>query len=141
MGTTYQSTTLAAPVADVWAAIRDFHDLSWAEGVIESCEAGGSLKGDQIGAKRLLNGVFHETLLDLNDLEHVIKYQIDDGPSPVSKEEVSNYVGVVHLLPITDSGKTFIEWSSSWHGKDQECHDFCQQIYLALLGALAKRFS
>jgi hypothetical protein len=80
-------------------------------------------------------------LLDLNDLERVVKYRIDDGPPPVSKEDVTDYVGILHLLPITDSNTTFVEWSSSWHGKDQECHDFCHQIYLALLGALGKKFS
>ena len=135
MGKTYQSITVDASIDNVWAAVRDFHDVSWAAGVLETCEAVGDLKGDQIGAKRVLNGVFHETLRGLNDLEHTVKYTIDDGPSPVSPNDVSGYVGVLHLIPVTDSDTTFVEWSSSWDGSEEAC-DFCHNIYVALLGAL-----
>ncbi len=47
---------------------------SWAGGVIEKCEPVGKLEGNQIGAKRLLNGAFHETLLAVSDVDRSVKY-------------------------------------------------------------------
>lgn len=55
MGKTYQSIVIDRPVDEVWATVRDFHDLSWAPGVVESLEVVGDKVGDQVGAKRLLN--------------------------------------------------------------------------------------
>ena len=65
----YNSCVVNAPVDRVWTALRDFHDMSWAPQVITSFEKVGDATGDQIGAKRLLNGVFHETLRGLDDTD------------------------------------------------------------------------
>ena len=62
MGKTYQTAVINAPVDQVWSKIKNFHDFSWATGVIEKCEAVGDKPGDQIGARRILNDAFHETL-------------------------------------------------------------------------------
>lgn len=141
MGKTHQTTTIDAPREKVWARIRNFHDMSWGSGVIEECKAVGDKAGDEIGAGRLLNNVFHETLLELNDADHLIRYSIDDGPSPVSKEEVSDYIGVLRLLPATDGDGTVVEWSSSWQGNDDEAEEFCHAIYVQLLADLKESFS
>lgn len=142
MGKTYQSTVVNAPVDKIWAAVRDFHDLSWSANVIEKVEVVGDKKGDQLGARRVLNDAFHETLLELSDAEHTIRYSIDDGPPPVSKEDIDNYIGCVRLTPITDSNATFFEWSSSWEKNGEaDCADFCHTIYLALLADLRSHFS
>ena len=141
MGKTYQSITINAPVDRVWAAVRDFHDVSWAPGVLEKCTPVGDLKGDQIGARRVLNDAFHETLLELSDLDHTVRYSIDDGPSPVSKEEVKDYIGELRLRPITENDATFVEWSSSWDTRDNSAEEFCHTIYVALLGDLKKALS
>jgi|TARA_B100001971_G_C17736929_1_gene308766 hypothetical protein len=141
MGKTYQTTAINAPLEKVWATIRNFHDMSWASNVIEECTAVGDKAGDEIGAQRLLNNAFHETLLELNDPDHTIRYRIDDGPSPVSKDEVSDYIGVLRLLPATDGDGTIVEWSSSWEGKDAEVEDFCHNIYVLLLADLKESFS
>src|SRR6056297_2058063 len=92
MGSTYQSIVVPAPASAVWQTLRDFHDLSWAPDVVESCEAVGDHASTQPGAQRVLNDAFHETLHAVNDVDRVLKYSIDDGPSPVSKDEVSGYV-------------------------------------------------
>ena len=62
----YQSIVIAAPIDQVWDTVKNFHDFSWAAGVIDSCEAVGSIGGSEIGAQRILNGLFHETLLECN---------------------------------------------------------------------------
>ena len=141
MGKTYQSIVINAPVEKVWEKLSDFHDMSWASGVIEKCGPVGKLNGNQIGTKRLLNDAFHETLLEVSQVDRTIKYSIDDGPSPVSKNDVKEYIGAIRLSPITEDNTTFVEWSSSWHGNDAAASDFCHNIYVALLGALKKSFS
>ena len=133
----YQSIIVNAPISKVWETIEDFHDMSWASQVIETCESVGEYSGTEIGAKRILNNAFHETLLESNELEHRIRYSIDEGPSPVSASEVSNYIGQVQLKPITLNNATFVEWSSFWESTSEEARDFCHQIYVALLKALA----
>lgn len=132
MGQTRQSVVIKTPSERVWAAIRNFHDLSWAPNVIENVEAVGSAGGGEIGAKRVLNGAFHETLLTLDDAQMTLTYSIDDGPSPVSKDDVDNYVGVVTVSGAEEGG-TLVEWSSSWDRNDEAGHDFCSPIYGALL--------
>ncbi|WP_305907901.1 SRPBCC family protein [Methylomarinum sp. Ch1-1] len=137
----YQSIVVEAPIEQVWDTLKDFHDMSWADNVIQSCVAVGVSGGTEVGAKRVLNDVFHETLLECNNDDYRIRYSIDDGPSPVSSDEVQNYVGQIQLKPITLSGSTFVEWSSRWESTSEEARDFCHQIYIALLRALAERMA
>jgi len=85
-------------------------------------------------------GVFHETLVDIIEDEYLMKYSIDDGPSPVSKSEVSDYFGVIKLSPATESNGTLVEWSSSWKSDVEDAVEFCHGIYVALLGELAESF-
>ena len=103
------------------------------------CESVGDTSGIEIGAKRILNNAFHETLLESNESEHRVRYSIDDGPSPASASEVRDYIGQVQLKPITLNNATFVEWSSSWESTSEEARDFCHQIYMALLKALADK--
>ena len=138
MGKTYQSIVVNGSIEKVWERIRNFHDASWAPNVVTKMTVVGSLKGDQVGAQRVLNDAFHETLLELSDVKHRIRYSIDDGPSPVSKNDVKEYVGSVRLLPVTEGESTFVEWSSSWQANDQPAAEFCHGIYVALLKDLKK---
>ena len=140
MKSTYQSIVINAPIENVWERVKDFHDFSWAPKVITECVDNGDKKGTEVGAKRILNGVFHETLIDYDATTHTVRYKIDDGPSPVSKGEVNNYVGYLHLLPITKDNTTFVEWSSSWEADTNDAVNFCHNIYVALLDELASSF-
>lgn len=132
MGMTNQSIVINAPADRVWKAIRDFHDLSWAPNVIQNVEAVGDASGGELGAKRVLNGMFHETLLTLDDAQRRLTYSIDDGPSPISSEDVSDYVGVVQVSA-GEGGGTLVEWTSSWEKNDEAGYEFCHPIYVALL--------
>ncbi len=140
MLTTNQSVVVDAPIADVWSRFSDFHDFSWAPNVMTQVDQVGSIDGGSPGAKRILNNAFHETLIEINNDEYSLKYSIDDGPSPVSKEEVDNYIGVVRLSPAEDGSGTLVEWSSSWDSNVDDAVEFCHGIYVALLGELAKSF-
>ena len=138
MKKTYQSIRINVPIEKVWARIKDFHDFSYAPNVITKCVPEGDKSGSEVGAKRILNDAFHETLIELNDAEHTIRYSIDNGPSPLSSNDISNYRGQVHLLPITKDNTTFIEWSSSWESDSDDAVEFCHGIYIALLDDMAK---
>lgn len=136
MGTTHQEILINRPADVVWNAIRDFHELGWAPNVVSEVTRVGDNAGDQPGAGRVLNGVFHETLQSIDDDAMTFSYSIDDGPSPVSKDEVSNYVGRVS---VESSGSgTRVEWNSSWEQNDEPVHDFCHGIYIALLNDMKK---
>ncbi len=141
MLTTNQSIVVDAPIADVWSRFSDFHDFSWAPNVMTQVDKVDSIDGGKSGAKRILNNAFHETLIEISNDEYSLKYSIDDGPSPVSKEEVDNYVGVVRLSPAEDGSGTLVEWSSSWDSEVDDAVEFCHGIYVALLGELAKSFA
>ncbi len=140
MPATSQSKVVNAPPADVWRKLRNFHDLSWAPNVITSVDKVGGLEGSAVGAKRVLNKAFHETLVEISEASHSLKYSIDDGPSPVSKEEVSNYYGFIKLSPAKDGSETLVEWTSEWDAKVDDAVAFCHGIYVALLDELAKSF-
>ena len=137
----YNSTVVSAPAEKVWQAFRNFHDLSWAAGVINSVEAVGSISGNSVGAKRILNGAFHETLIAVDDDSRTLEYSIDDGPDAVSKDNVQGYVGKVRVLPVTDDGSTFVEWTSRWTSSGGGVIEFCDPIYRALLDDLKQHFS
>ena len=140
MPTTDQSIVVDASIADVWSKFTDFHDLSWAPNVISNVEKVGGIDGGAPGAKRILNNAFHETLIEIDSDRHFLRYSIDDGPSPVSKEEVSNYIGVVKVSPSDEGNGTLVEWTSSWESNVDDAVEFCHGIYVALLGELAKSF-
>lgn len=137
MGNTYQSIVINAPREKVWDTVKNFHDTSWAPKVIKKLDAIGDKAGNEIGAQRLLNGVFAETLQELNEDAFTFKYSIDEGPAPVSSNDLKNYIGRVALTSATLSDATLVEWSSSWEeGKTDETVEFCHGIYVALLNSL-----
>ncbi|MGF1739564.1 SRPBCC family protein [Vibrio profundum] len=137
MGKCYNKIELNQPIDSVWQEVSDFHDMSWASGVVTSLQKVGAVDGHHVGAKRVINDAFHETLVEYNDDAHRFAYHIDDGPGPVSDSVVQDYVGVVQLTE-TDNG-TLVEWSSSYHSaQDGEIADLCNPIYIALLSELKK---
>jgi len=140
MPTTSQSIEINAPVAEVWSRIGNFHDFSWAPNVISSVEKVGAIDGGSTGAKRILNNLFHETLIEVDHDQYFLRYSIDDGPSPVSRDEVSNYIGTIKLGPVKEGDGTLVEWTSSWESNVEDAVEFCHGIYVALLGELEKSF-
>lgn len=140
MPSTNQSKDIDASISEVWSKFNNFHDLSWAPNVITNLEKVGSIDGGEVGAKRIVNNAIHETLVEIDNGEYMLKYSIDDGPSPVSKEEVSNYYGFVKLSPATDGNGTHVEWSSSWESNVEDAVEFCHGIYVAFLNELAESF-
>ncbi len=138
----FNSIVINAPVDKVWEKIKDFHDFSWAPNVISKCEQVGDKSGTQVGAKRILNDAFHETLIDIDEAEYRFQYSIDDGPSPLSKEDVKNYKGDIYLIPITNN-TTVMACKTSWQSAtdDSATEGFCNPIYAAILDEVANYLS
>ena len=135
----YNSCVVNASADEVWATLRNFHDLAWAKDVLATCEPVGGAGPHEVGAGRLLNGVFKETLRQLDDDGRTVRYSIDDAPgTPV--ESAIEYVATVRACPITSDGTTFVEWSSRWADSEGGVAEFCDPIYQGLLAALQKHF-
>ncbi len=47
---------------------------------------------------------------------------------------------LLQVSPVTDTDTSYVEWSSTWNGKDQETAEFCSPIYVALLADLKSKF-
>jgi hypothetical protein len=139
----YNSIIVPAPIERVWSRINDFHDFSWAPSLIASCEKVGSGGGSSVGARRLLNGVFLDTLVAYSTIEHRLMYSMDEGPSPVSSREIRGYVGDLHLLPVTAASATFAEWTGTWdtwEGGGEAAVAYMNDVYRSLLVDLAASF-
>lgn len=140
----YQATIINASADSIWKVIRDFHDLSWSPNVVESVTVVGDVSGVEVGAKRVLNDVFHETLHVLDDASRHLKYSIDDGPGPVAKDSVSGYFGDVRVLPVTvpgDSDQSVVVWTSNWESEEGGVAEFCDPIYRGLLTDMKDHFA
>jgi hypothetical protein len=136
----YNSIVVPAPIEQVWSRINDFHDFSWAPSLIASCEKVGSGGGSSVGAQRLLNGIFLDTLIAYSAIERRLMYSMDEGPSPVSSREILDYVGDLHLLPVTAAGATFAEWTATWEGGGEAAIAYMNSVYRSLLLDLAASF-
>ena len=140
MPSTLESKVIKAPVEQIWDKFNNFHDISWAAKVLTSCEKVGELDGDAVGAKRLLNGAIHETQTEINPDNYTLRYSIDDGPSPISSDDVSNFIATVQLSPLPDGSGTLVKWGSRWDSNSDDAVSFCSGIYAALLNELAESF-
>ena len=140
----FNATVINASADSIWNVIRDFHDLSWSPNVVESVTIVGDASGVEVGAQRVLNDAFHETLRLLDDAARHLMYSIDDGLGPVAKDAVSGYVGEVRVLPITvpgDSDQSVVVWTSSWESDSGGVAEFCDPIYHGLLTDMRNHFA
>ena len=137
----YNSIIVDGSADQVWSKIRNFNDMGWADGIVESLETIGDKAGTEVGAKRLLNGAITETLVSFNDDARAFSYSIDDGPAVLSKEQVRGYLGSVRVAPITATGQCFVEWESHWQDAEGDVKGFCDPLYAGLLGLLQKQFA
>ena len=123
-----------APIARVWAVLRDFnsHD-QWHDVVAESRIDGGE-RGDQVGCVRsftLKDGNrIREQLLTLSDTEYKSTYCIVEATVPLQR-----YVATVTLKPVTDGDRTFWHWESTFAtppGQERELREMvARDVYEA----------
>jgi Polyketide cyclase / dehydrase and lipid transport len=118
MTTAYYSTVLNHPLETVWDLIRDFNNYpAYIDGVSESVIEDDK-GGDEVGAVRrfcYLGNWIRQRLAGHSDEAHALTYAgieplpfpaglVPDAPAP------TRYEGTMHLLPIVEGNRTFIEW-------------------------------
>jgi len=145
MAKAYYSTIFEQTADQVWAAIRDFGNYTWAENVSESyIEEGKS--GDTVGAIRSARinntDVYHrQRLLAHSDLDRFYTYEFcEPFPYPVR-----NCVVTLRVTPITDGNRAFVEWSGTFDCEASEYDHwttyFPHEVWAKLLGSLKRSFS
>lgn len=70
MGSCNNKIEIEQSIDTVWEIIKDFHDMSWASDVITSVAKVGDKSGYELGAKRIINDAFHETLIEKDSDYH-----------------------------------------------------------------------
>lgn len=138
----FNSIVISAPTGKVWNTLKKFHDLSWSKNVITKLEIIGDKKDTEIGAQRVLNDAFHETLQSVDNEAMTFTYSIEDGPGPAAKENMDNYICLVTVFSVTENNSSFVLWTSDWESsKEDNVADFFNPIYHALLQDLKEHFS
>ncbi len=141
----YASSIINAPVAEVWAHIRDFNALpKWHPGFVNSRIEDGR-PGDSVGCIRVFDladggGTLREQLLALSDIDRACTYSILSSPMPLH-----NYVAILRLHPVIDGDATFIEWSSNFEtppDQEEEMVDLLTSaVYQAGFNSLKQHFT
>jgi hypothetical protein len=127
MARVYVSSIIDAPVAKVWAKVRDFNALPrWVPAVRESRIENGE-PADKVGCVRdfyLQNGDhLRERLLGLSDYDMFCTYSILESPMPLT-----DYIATLRLTPVTDGDKTFAEWTAEFECAPEAAADLVNGI-------------
>jgi mxaD protein len=110
-----ETTTIKAPVDQVWATVKDFDSLNkWHPAVAKDEIVKGS--NNMPGAVRALSikdgPVIKERLLSFSDATHTFSYKFIDTPFPIK-----DYVSTLRLKANPD-GSTLVRWSSTFKRKN-----------------------
>ena len=120
-----RSTIVDAPIAAVWAVLRDFNSHDQWHTVVDASRIENGESSAQVGCVRnftLKDGNhIREQLIALSDTEYRSTYTILDATVPLMR-----YVATVTLKPVTDGNRTFWHWESSFAtppGRERELRD------------------
>jgi Polyketide cyclase / dehydrase and lipid transport len=103
-----ETIEIDAPPAKVWAAIADFHDMSWLPGVAKTTGEGGN-EPDVATRQLTVDGgaTIDESLYKYNAGAMSYSYRIDKVDVKVLP--VDNYSSTITVLP-AEGGKSTVEW-------------------------------
>ncbi|MEM7343615.1 MAG: SRPBCC family protein [Chloroflexota bacterium] len=114
----FASVVIDAPVEKIWPILRDFIGLTVWSPAVKEASITNDKASDQVGAIRRLDIVdgsaFVETLVALSDEEMYLKYNIVEGPVPVT-----DYVATMQLQPVTEGNMTYATWSAEFDAPDE----------------------
>ncbi|HUL10155.1 MAG TPA: SRPBCC family protein, partial [Candidatus Acidoferrum sp.] len=117
-----RSAIIDAPIDAVWRVLRDFNSHHLWHPAVATSEIEGGQPPDQPGCVRrfrLRDGAeLREQLIALSDRDFSLTYCILDSPIPLL-----DYVATVRLRRVTDGGRTFWEWRSTFRtppGREDE---------------------
>jgi uncharacterized protein YndB with AHSA1/START domain len=114
----WTSRVIKAPVADVWAIMRDFAGMGAWHSDITKMHMLQRERSDKVGGIRdFYFGTDHlnEELLHLDDINHSFSYRITKSELPWI-----NYVSGPRLWPVTSNNTTFGVWIGDWDASPQD---------------------
>ncbi|HYE39540.1 MAG TPA: SRPBCC family protein [Ramlibacter sp.] len=124
-----RSTVIDAPIARVWAVLRDFNSHDQWHAVVDASRIENGEPSSRVGCVRnftLKDGNrIREQLIGLSDSEYQSTYTIVEATVPLMR-----YVATVTLKPVTDGDRTFWHWESSFEtppGRERELRDMVAQ--------------
>ena len=122
-----RSTVIDAPIARVWAVLRDFNSHDRWHDVVAESRIEGSERSDQVGCVRSFSlkdgNRIREQLLTLSDSEHRSTYCIVEATVPLQR-----YVATVSLKPVTDGDRTFWHWESTFSTPPGQERELAQMV-------------
>lgn len=122
----FESTIINASADKIWATMRDFIGLTVWSGAVTGAHITNGKAADQVGAIRHLDivdgTIFIETLVAHSDEEMWLKYDIVEGPIPVT-----DYVATMRLYRVTATDQTYATWSAEFDCPDDQ-RDAMQEI-------------
>jgi Polyketide cyclase / dehydrase and lipid transport len=133
------SSVIEAPLAAVWALIRDFNSLPLWHPAIADSEIEDSRESSAVGCIRKLTlksgETVREQLLELSDSQTRFTYNILE-----SEVGLLDYVAELSLLPITDGNQCLAIWTANFRtvsGLEMEKHTMVERdVFLGGLHAL-----
>jgi len=114
-----ETVEIKAPVAAVWAAIKDYDSLNkWHPGFVkDEIVKGANNKPGAVRALTIKDGpTFTEELLSFKEAKHTYQYKIIESPLPLS-----GYVATVVVKPGKE-GATTVVWSAKFTRKNPAEH-------------------
>jgi hypothetical protein len=125
------SSTIDAPIAQAWEAVRRFDAVAELLPFVKSSPIEEDREPTAVGAVRVVTqtdgAVFREVLVAHSDAEWFYSYTFVGSPIPVRDHRTT-----LRLRPITDGNRTLGEWSSRFEiAPDREAK---------LVGMLEKNF-
>jgi hypothetical protein len=132
MARAYYSTVFREPAADIWEIVRDFNNYPvWVGGAGESRIEDGK-SGDAVGAVRdVLYQERHirQRLLALSDVDRSQTYEFCGVPSlPVQGFQVHGFQATLHITPIVDGDRAFVEWWATFDCEPARGEEFSQTL-------------
>ena len=114
-----RSVVVNAPIADVWAILRDFNGHDRWHPLVSSSEIEDGIDADRVGAVRRFTlrngGQIREQLIALSDVACSFSYCIVEAPV-----FLRDYVAHVRLRPVTQDNSCLWQWSASFRPLAQE---------------------
>ena len=124
-------TDLAAPAAEVWAAVGDFGALADWHPAVDKCEI-VEIEGETHRHLTLADGeLLLEKLIETGD--DFYRYEIVEGPLPVE-----DYRSTFTVFPRGEGCRVF--WSSTFDSEDPQADEIVAGIYELGLEAIRERF-
>jgi hypothetical protein len=105
----YVSTIFDQSADEVWAVLGDFHRVDRWMGIVHASEPEDGDQAPTIGSVRKLTvgddrHTTRERLLAYDSLNRQMTYELPP------RFGMTEYLGTIRVLPVTDSDKAFVEW-------------------------------